>query len=245
MKNLIVLTFVLILANSAFAQTEFVFPKAADHPKIAETGKSLEDFVPKGWELYQKECGDLNGDRLTDCVIVVNGKYEKFIQKHDGLGTDPFDTNPVILAVLYKEKNGYRLALQNNKIASVAEGPTASYPFAAMSIKNKILTINAEHWMSAGGWGAAYTAFKFKLIGGEFKLIGADKREFMRNSGEGEERSYDFLTRKIKVVTGDIMEDRPKKMKTKWRTLPLKFRARTLQTIEKPGSWEIERDYFL
>lgn len=245
MKKLIFAAALLFATQATFAQDEFIFPEKSDYPEIAATGKTLEDFVPKGWELADKTCGDLNGDKLADCVIIVNGKYEKFIQKHDFLGTNPFDTNPHILAVLYKEKDGYRLAFQNNKIASVAEGPTASYPFAAMSIKNKILMINGEHWMSAGGWGATYTEFKFKLIGEELELIGADKREFMRNSGEGEIRSYNFITKKIKSMTGDVMADKPKKMKTTWRNLPAKFRAHSLRNFKKLGEWEIERDYFL
>lgn len=245
MKKLVIIIVLLLAAKAAFAQDEFVFPQPNDYPQLKQQGKDLSDFVPANWEIMDKTFGDLNGDGQADCVLVVNGTDKKFIQKHDGFGMNPFDTNPAILAVLLKDKNGYSLALQNNSIASPPEGPTSSYPFAAMSIKNKILEINFEHMQSAGGWGATYSAFKFKLIGGEFQMIGADNREFMRNSGGGEERSYNFLTRKIKVVTGNMMEYDPKKMKTRWRTLPAKVKAPTLRTVGKSGSWEIERDYFL
>ncbi|HEV7645884.1 MAG TPA: hypothetical protein VGO50_18235 [Pyrinomonadaceae bacterium] len=245
MKKLFFAAVLLFAAQITFAQEDFIFPKDSDYPKLKTEGSTLEDFVPKSWEIMDKTFGDLNGDGQADCVIVVNGTSEKFIQKHDGFGTNPFDTNPAILAVLLKDKVGYRLALQNNSLASPPEGPTSSYPFASMSIKRQVLEINFEHWQSAGGWGATYSSLKFKLIGGEFKMIGADSREFMRNSGEGEERSYDFLTRKIKVVTGDMMEYNPKKMKTRWRILPAKVKAPTLRTVGKSGSWEIERDFFL
>ncbi len=245
MKKLFFAALLLFAAQITFAQEDFIFPKASDYPVLKAEGSKLEDFVPKGWEIMDKTFGDLNGDKEADCVVVVNGTDKKFIQKNEGLGMDPFNTNPAILAVLLKDKNGYRLALQNNEIAHPPEGPTASYPFSAMSIKRQVLEIDFEHMLSAGGWGATYSTFKFKLIGGEFKMIGADKREFMRNSGDGEERSYDFLTRKIKVVTGNMMEDNPRKMKTRWRTLPAKVKAPTLRTVGQSESWEIERDYFL
>jgi hypothetical protein len=245
MKKLFFAALLLFAAQITFAQEEFIFPKDADYPTLKVEGSTLEDFVPKDWEIMDKTFGDLNGDGQTDCVIVVNGTDKRFIQKNDGFGMNPFDTNPAILAVLFKDKNGYRLALQNNTLAYPPEGPTASYPFSAMSIKNKVLEIDFEHMLSAGGWGATYSSFKFKLIGGEFKMIGADKREFMRNSGDGEERSYDFLTRKVKIVTGNQMEYDPKKMKTRWRTLPAKVKAPTLRTVGKSESWEIEHDYYL
>jgi hypothetical protein len=245
MKKLFFAAVLLFAAQITFAQEDFIFPKDSDYPTLKAEGSKLEDFVPKDWEIMDKTFGDLNGDGQADCVIVVNGTDKKFIQKNEGLGMDPFDTNPAILAVLFKDKVGYRLALQNNEIAYPPEGPTASYPFSAMSIKRQVLEIDFEHMLSAGGWGATYSSYKFKLIGGEFKMIGADKREFMRNSGDGEERSYDFLTRKIKIVTGDMMEDNPRKMKTRWRTLPAKVKAPTLRTVGKSESWEIERDYFL
>jgi hypothetical protein len=41
------------------------------------------------------------------------------------------------------------------------------------------------------------------------------------------------------------MEDNPKKMKTRWRTLPAKVKVPTLRTVGKSESWEIERDYYL
>lgn len=245
MKKLFFAAVLLFAAQIIFAQEDFIFPKDSDHPKLKAEGSKPEDFVPQGWEIMDKIFGDLNGDGLADCVMVVNGTDKKFIQKHDGFGMNPFDTNPAILAVLIKDKDGYRLELQNNSLAYPPEGPTASYPFSAMSIKKKVLEINFEHMLSAGGWGATYSSFKFKLIGGEFQMIGADHREFMRNSGDGEERSYNFLTRKIKVVTGNMMEYNPKKMKTRWRTLSAKVKAPTLRTVGKSGSWEIERDYFL
>lgn len=245
MKNIFFAATLLIAAQVTFAQENFIFPTDADHPKLAAAGKTPGDFVPKSWEILQKTYGDLNGDKQEDCVIVMNGKYGKFIQKNDGFGTDPFDTNPHILAVLFKEKDGYKLVLQNNKIAAVAENPSASYPFSDMEIKNGVLTINTSHWMSAGGWGTSNTSFKFKYTKGEFAMIGADKNEFMRNSGEGSERSYNFLTRKVKVLTGNMMEYDTRKMKTTWRTLPAKFKPRTLANMGKPGEWEIERDIYL
>jgi hypothetical protein len=89
MKKLFFAALLLFAAQITFAQEEFIFPKDADCPALKAEGSTLEDFVPKDWEIMDKTFGDLNGDGQTDCVIVVNGTDKKFIQKHDGFGVNP------------------------------------------------------------------------------------------------------------------------------------------------------------
>jgi hypothetical protein len=72
-------------------------------------------------------------------------------------------------------------------------------------------------------------------------LIGADKTDSMRNSGEMESRSYNFLTSKLKVSTGKFSSDREK---IRWKTYKLK-KLKTLDTFKAPFSWKLERDYYL
>ncbi len=86
-------------------------------------------------------------------------------------------------------------------------------------------------------------SYKFKYTNREFALIGADKKEFMRNSGEMEARSYNFLTNKMSVTTGNEFDDKEKK-KVKWKTYKID-KLKTFRTFVKPFDWEIERDYFL
>jgi hypothetical protein len=103
--------------------------------------------------------------------------------------------------------------------------------------------MNFETWYSARSWGTSQSSYKFRYINGEFALIGADKKEFMRNSGEMEVRSYNFLTNKMSVTTGDEFDEKVKK-KVKWKIYKV-GKLKTFRTFVKPFDWEIEQDYFL
>jgi len=91
-------------------------------------------------------------------------------------------------------------------------------------------------------YGQKISAYKFKYINGEFALIGADKTESMRNTGETETRSYNFLTNKMSVTTGNY--DEKVKKKVKWKTYKI-YKLKTFRTFPKPFDWEIEQDYFI
>src|SRR5215813_314565 len=101
MRKLFFVVILLLAAKIAFAQDKFVFPKESDYPDLIESGKNGEAFVPEGWQLLDDYSGDLNGDTLPDYAMVVQGRSEKFINKNNGLGTDPFNTNPRILIILF------------------------------------------------------------------------------------------------------------------------------------------------
>jgi hypothetical protein len=72
-------------------------------------------------------------------------------------------------------------------------------------------------------------------------IIGADESYVHRATGESEDRSYNFLTKKVKVSTGTISSD---KQKVIWRTIDLK-EQKTLKTFKEPFSWEVEKDFYL
>jgi hypothetical protein len=63
----------------------------------------------------------------------------------------------------------------------------------------------------------------------------------MRNSGEMKSRSYNFLTSRLKVTTGNFSSDREK---VRWRSHKLR-KLKTLDTFKAPFSWKIGPDYYL
>ena len=81
----------------SFASTQNVFsqdfnrPRKSDYPNLPKSGKSINDFVPQDWETVGKAQGDLNGDKLEDCALVIKANLSKFLNKNDGLGSNPFD----------------------------------------------------------------------------------------------------------------------------------------------------------
>jgi hypothetical protein len=244
MNKLSIFLFIVIASasfQSVFAQDDYNRPKEADYPNLLKSGKSVDDFIPKGWETMGKACGDLNGDKADDCVLVINAKESKFLNKNESLGSDVFDTNPRVLLVLFKDKNGYKAVKQSNSFISPPDSPTMTEPFQTVDIKNGVLELSFELFSSAGSWEMSSASYKFKFLGGDLVLIGADKTETMRNTGEMESRSYNFLTGKVKISTGNTSSD---KEKVSWKTYKLK-KLKTLETFKAPFSWKMEPDFYL
>lgn len=243
MKRLLLVLTILLNPGTVFGQ-DFTFPAEFDYPKLEKYGQKVEDFVPKNWKIIGKAIGDLNGDKTADSAIVVKGNNAKFFNKNDGLGNPEYDTNPRMLIVLFKNavENRYEIAEQSNSFVIIPDSPTMTEPFKSVKIKNGVLWLDFEQWYSAGSYGTAEASYKFKYLNGEFVLIGADKTESMRNTGETETRSYNFLTNRMSITTGNFAGKA--KSKTRWKTLKVK-EPKTFRTFKEPFSWEIEPDYFL
>ena len=222
-------------------------PAGADYPKIPLRGKRISDFVPRGYKIVSKIYGDLNGDKLPDVALHIRGTFGRFITKLD---FQEYDSNPRILVILFRENGvGYRLAERSNKFITTPDSPAMSEPFQRMSIVNRVLKLDFELWLSAGGWGATNGSYRFRYQKGQFFLIGADREDYMRNSIEIYMESYNFLTRKIKSTEGirkDIENAQAsyRRPKIKWRTLH-HIKLRTLKDLGPAFSWEIEHGTFL
>ncbi|WP_224082535.1 hypothetical protein [Cupriavidus laharis] len=105
----------LMMSAPALAQ-ELVIPPV-DYPVLPATAKSAEGFVPKGWRLESRSDGDLNNDGRSDLVLVLRQQRASNIVRHDGMGQNPLDTNPRILAVAWSRADGgYALAVQNHAL---------------------------------------------------------------------------------------------------------------------------------
>ncbi|HEX8248452.1 MAG TPA: hypothetical protein VF599_09795 [Pyrinomonadaceae bacterium] len=244
-KVLVILFLLLCFAGVSAQQNEdFKVPAESDYPPLSKRANRCEDFVPKNWEIMSKASGDLNKDRAPDCVLVIKGTNAKFLNKNEGLGTQVYDTNPRMLVILFKNsgENQYELAKQSNSFIIIPESPTMSEPFQEVAIKNGVLQLAFEQWSSAGSWATAQMSYKFRFQNGEFVLIGADKTESMRNTGEMETRSYNFLTRKVRIENANFSSD--KKGRVKWRAFKLE-KLKTFDTLKAPFEWEIEPDYYI
>ena len=242
MGNVLILSVILALTAAVGAQDEFVYPAAADYPEIVHTGKSVESFVPDGWKIAARSDGDLNADGTADAAVYLKGAFAKFLNKNKGLGVEEFDTNPRILLILFAKNGNYELASRSDTFIFIPDSPVVAEPFKAMSIAKGVLRIDFELWQSAGSWGATTASYKFRYRNGEFLLIGADKEDSMRNTGRTELRSYNFLTKTVKIATGNFESDA--KPKVRWRTLK-SGKLKTLKTFPKPFEWEVEPDYYL
>ena len=188
-----------------------------------QKAKTVNDFIPKGWKEILTTNGDLNRDKLEDTVIVIEKEDKKNIKKNDGFGPEELNLNPRILLVLFKQKDGtYVLASKNDKGFIKSEGnddnPALMDTLDDIIIKNNILKIVFNYFMSAGSWWTSTNVYIFRFQNNVFELIGYESNAYMRNTGEEEGTSINFSTNKAKITTGgNIFEEKENNPKNEWR----------------------------
>lgn len=190
-----------------------------------QKAKTVNDFIPKGWKEILATNGDLNRDKLEDTVIVIEEEDKKNIKKNDGFGPEELNLNPRILLVLFKQKDGtYILASKNDKGFIKSEGnddnPALMDTLDDIIIKNNVLKIVFNYFMSAGSWWTSTNVYIFRFQNNVFELIGYESNAYMRNTGEEEGTSINFSTNKAKITTGgNIFEEKENNPKDEWRYL--------------------------
>lgn len=150
--------------------------------------KSVEDFIPKGYVLYDTIYGDLNKDKLNDCILIVKETYKENIvsNRFDEI----VDRNRRGIIILFKNENGYQKATENlNCFSSENEDGGVYYaPELSFDVKRGNLIIHYVH--GRYGWWKytfRYQDFNFKLIGYDYSNGGAVTID---------ETSINFLTKK-------------------------------------------------
>lgn len=216
------LLFSVLFAASVSAQ-ELVIPKVT-YPSLPKEGETAEAFVPKGWRLEKQQSGDLNKDGQDDLLLILRMDDRQNILKNEGLGQNPFDTNPRILAVAFSNGAGktFTLELENHTLIARTEDPVMDDPVGesgGVAIERGTLKVDLYSFASAGSWSTGTTTFRFRHGKRGFELIGYDSSSTQRNSGEVEEVSINYLTGKVQISTGTISDD---KLKDKWRKIPKK-----------------------
>jgi len=174
-------------------------------PAIVKTAAGPEGIVPKGWKLEARAAGDLNGDKLSDTALVLHmdDPANRIAPSWDD--TIRYDTNPRMLIVAFAKKSGgYELAVSDHKLIPRLENPNQDEPFDEIAIVNGTLRVKMHLFLSAGGWRMGGSAYTFRWQDGGFKLIGFDRDDVMRNTGDTEEVSINYLTGTKQLKTGNI-----------------------------------------
>ena len=193
-----------------------------------DKAKNVNGFVPTGWKTILSTKGDLNNDKLEDTVVVIEKDDKANIVKNKNLGSEYLNLNPRILLVLFKQKDGsYILANKNDKGFIKSEGDTENPALMdtldEISIKNNILKIKFNYFLSAGSWATTQNIYTFRFQNKRFELIGFDSKSYMRNSGNEEEFSINFSTNKVKITTGgNMFDEKENKPKDEWKTVDVK-----------------------
>lgn len=198
-----------------------MFPiPAARYPALAATAAAAEGFAPEGWAVESQVSGDLNGDQRADLVLILRQRDPANIIRHEGLGENPLDTNPRILAIALATPGGaFRLAEQDHVFIPRTTNPVLQDPLEeAPTIRNGVVSIRLSFFASAGSWMMSNATAKFRLRQGRLELIGHDYNEVRRNTGEMVQRSVNFLTRRVSTVNTRVDDEgEPEPV---WTTLP-------------------------
>ncbi|SDG05654.1 hypothetical protein SAMN05421827_10368 [Pedobacter terrae] len=218
----------LLISVQLFAQS--------DHPQIPKTGTNINAFVPKGWKIIYRAKGDLNKDHLPDEAIIIQNTNPKNIIKNDGMGSDQLNVNPRMLLVLFKTSGNYSLQAQNTNFIPTendAENTCLADPLqetGAISIKNGVLILSYQYWLSCGSYGVSNVDYTFRFQNQKMELIGFQTGEYSRSSGEENITSINFSTRKKSETSGgNMFSDKTNKPKTVWK----KFNWGRLFTLDE------------
>lgn len=208
------------------------------YPELPATAAGAEGFVPKGWKLETRQSGDLNGDGLPDLALALKQQDPKNILPNEGgMCRETVDTNPRMLAVaLAQRTGGYRLVMENHTLVPRYDSACADDWFdpegqsgGGLTLVRGTVRVRLGRFMNAGGWGMGSNEFAFGWRDNGLRLIGFDYVSILRNTGEMEKLSINYLTRRVQIVRGTIDSE---KTKTSWSTIP----ARPLPTIDQIGN---------
>jgi hypothetical protein len=220
---------VAMMLLGAGQSAEIVIPPVR-YPILPVSAADAAGFAPRGWRVEAQAVGDLSGDGRADLALVLRMNDPANILAHDGLGDNPFDTNPRILAVaLGVPAGGYRLAAQDHALIARRDYPTQSDPFEGeFAIERGSLNVTVRLFMSAGGWGAGSSSFRFRWRDDGLRLIGYDHLDVQRNSGCMTRLSINYLTGRVRRSSGRTDVDRET---VRWSRVPV----RALLPIDRIG----------
>jgi hypothetical protein len=199
----------LLACSAAAAQSpgDAEIPSVA-YPPLPEQAETVAGFVPAGWKLESSATGDVNRDGLPDAALVLHMDEPRNLVPSDWDPNQKYDSNPRILAVaLARPGGGYELAAADHKLIPRLENQNQDDPFDGVEIVNGTLRVKLQLFMSAGGWQMGSWTYTFRWQDGAMKLIGFDSDTVMRNSGETETVSVNFLTGRKLVRAGNMASD--------------------------------------
>ena len=237
---------ILLLLNTGlcFGQ-EFSYPINSKYPAINKEGKTVNDFVPKGWKLLKSTSNDLNNDKKADFAFVIQRKDSIMVIYKNGEYLDTVITQPRMLLIAFTDPATSKLKLveQNTSFILNHENANQDDPLQSIKINSKgVLQIDYHIFYSTGTWYVTDTSYKFRYQSNEFVLIGADYRSFHRASGDYEEASYNFLTKRWSMKKGT--EKPGNKPVTEWKDLNLK-QLKTLKTLRQPFKWQVTEGIYI
>lgn len=183
-------------AVPSFAQEEEAAWPEIDASAIPNSGKSVKDFVPKGWRIEEDVKGDLNQDGILDHAL-------KLIEIDPEPKTDEMVDLGRALVIVFGGKGDLKKAAVAGKILQCTACGGAFYGVmpapANVSIAKGVLTVMNDH---GSRWVTEVTyKFRYDAQPAMFILIGFDYVSRDRAEGSITSESTNYLTGKRITTT--------------------------------------------
>ncbi|NTV01237.1 MAG: hypothetical protein HGB04_00425 [Chlorobiaceae bacterium] len=200
-------------ASPSVAMADFPQAPAAYFPNLPERATSAEGFLKPGLKLEKVANGDLNGDLLADLAMIIRMDDPKnVLRDSEDAEREPLDTNPRMIAIAMADKaGGFVLDAVNLTMIPRLDDPFMNDPFVDLVIDKGAVRLMLEQSSNAGSWGSVNMTFTFRKRGQDVALVGFDRTDLNRASGEMTETSVNFLTGRQIVSTGNVSSDKTTK----------------------------------
>jgi hypothetical protein len=179
-------------------------------PVLPLRAATLASFVPAGWSLEEQQTADLNSDGRSDAVLLL---------KQQVTMTAP----PRILLVALQQRGGqYALAEQNRRLIPQVASDTLEDPMGNGEIlaRQGGFDITLTQLAGAGSYQTATFTYRFRRLGGCFRLVGYDRLETHRATLDTRDLSVDFLTAVVVQRTGNERSEKTEERKSTLNSNP-------------------------
>lgn len=196
--------FILSLAAAAPASAQELEIPPVAYPQLPAAASEPADFVPPGWAVVTTDRGDLNGDGRADVVLLMQMRDAANVVAYPiGDRTEPFDTNPHMLAVAFAAPDGrYRLAASSR---GLFVRPLRPYT-GEDTLGEETVRLERGGLLISFGYLRGHASYRFRWQGGAFRLIGYESGG--ASGGCVETYSINYLTGRARETEGLISSDR-------------------------------------
>lgn len=153
------------------------------YPILPKSGKDVESFVPKGYQiLFQKE-GNLNQDKTKDVAVII----ESISEINDLKEADHAQKPRILFILMGKTAGGYDLSIQSNESLMLSnDGGVFGDPLQELYIMGKTVCVD---YYGGSNFKWSYT-YKWRFQNSDWFLIGATHSTM--DPFENKLETYDF-----------------------------------------------------
>lgn len=144
-------------------------PDPLTPPRIPLSGKTVEAFVPKGYEIFDRKEADFDGDGQIDVVLGLQVADE--IAAYD---------NPRPLIILFRQPDGsYRLSARSDQAIYTTPPGAHGDSFYGICVKGRSILLSTGGISRAGASGGEQTEI-YRFQSGDWYLIGTVDHQWNR-----------------------------------------------------------------